>query len=136
MSEVSGRPTTTRSTQATGTTRAAMKKRLAHSNPAWLLAWQVTSRSRARTSTRWLDGARSRSARKEATASPRHVGGVRQERAEEADTAQLDGEPEAVVLSAPHVHEVAVGWRRGGSSGRAAPGQATCWSCRRAPVRC
>ena len=40
---------------------------------------------------------------------PRHVGGVGQERAEEPDGAQLDSKPEAVVLPATDVDEVAVG---------------------------
>jgi len=40
---------------------------------------------------------------------PRHLGRVGQERAQETDGAELDGEPEAVVLAAPHVDQIAVG---------------------------
>jgi len=39
---------------------------------------------------------------------PRHLGRVGQERAQEADGAKLDGEPEAVVLAAACVDKVAV----------------------------
>ncbi len=40
---------------------------------------------------------------------PGHLGRVGQEPAQEADGAELHGEPEAVVLAAPHVDQVAVG---------------------------
>jgi len=46
----------------------------------------------------------------------RHVGRVGQERAEKPNGADLDGEPEAVVLTAANVNEFAVGDRSGSST--------------------